>query len=64
MERITTREAAARLDCRCQDAIALLKASGVTETRCGRAYLWSADGVDRLVAALQRGKTTAKERVS
>ena len=51
--RYTTREVAQDLGCRPADALTLLKAAGVARTRCGASYLWSAEDVRRLLAAVR-----------
>ena len=59
--RLTTREVAQTIGCTLAEALHLLKAAQVENTRCGGAYLWDAEGVDRLLVALktepQNGRT-------
>jgi hypothetical protein len=50
---LTTYEAADLLACEADHALALLKGAGVPYERIGRAYLWDADSVRRLIQALR-----------
>jgi hypothetical protein len=53
--RLTTREAAQALGCRKpSDALALLRAAGVSVTRCGASWLWETSEVERLAATLRK----------
>ena len=53
--RLTTAEAARLLGCETAHALQLLKAANVPSTRMTKqgAYLWDAEGVERLVAVLR-----------
>lgn len=51
-DRITTREAAVKLECSLSSALATLKTIGVPHIRCGAAYLWDADAIERLTQTL------------
>ena len=50
--KISSREAAQRLNCRPSEAVALLRAANIRSTRCGSAWLWEAAGVEQLAAIL------------
>ena len=55
-KRLTTRESARKLGCMPSDALPLLRAARIPHARCGSAYLWDAEGVERLVGALNGGE--------
>ena len=62
MERLTTREAALLMGCREADALQLLKAAGITRSGGGRAFLWDAAGVKKLLALLRVPHSLAKNK--
>jgi len=51
-QRLTTREAAERLNCYPAQVIPLLKSAGIPFTRCGQSYLWDAESLERLLCTL------------
>lgn len=53
-DRLTTREAALHLGCTISEALQLLRASRITCTKAGSAFLWDAKEVERLRRVLDR----------
>jgi len=63
--RLTTREAAQSLGCRKpSDALALLRAAGVSVTRCGASWLWETSEVERLAETLRKPAAPAVEAIT
>ena len=64
MNRITTREAAQKLNCNLPAAAITLRTANIPHVRCGRAYLWDALAVERLIEILKQQHSTAQQEVS